>query len=120
MVTNAVPAVLLAQGGGHGHLLTVGVSIGPTVLRIALLVAIPVVAGFALLRGFLAEPDRRSLARVVMAAGVVATLELLLSGGLNPGAAGTAAARAARRTPLPRALPRRAVPACRSPDSRRD
>ncbi|MFC4857002.1 DUF6239 family natural product biosynthesis protein [Actinophytocola glycyrrhizae] len=78
-----MPVVLLAQGGGHSHTLSVGVSIGPTVLRIALLAAIPVIAGFALLRGFLAEPGRRSLAGVIMAAGVVATLELLLSGGLN-------------------------------------
>lgn len=78
-----VPAVLLAQGGGHGHVLTVGVSIGPLVLRVALLAAIPVVAGFALLRGFLAEPDRRALAAVIGCAGGAAVLELLLSGGLN-------------------------------------
>ncbi|MFI7677468.1 DUF6239 family natural product biosynthesis protein [Actinophytocola sp. NPDC049390] len=78
-----VPATLMAQGGGHDHVLTVGVSIGPLVLRIALLAAVPVVAGFALLRGFLAEPDRRALAAVIGFAGGAAVLELLLSGGLN-------------------------------------
>jgi hypothetical protein len=78
-----VPAALLAQGGGHGHVLTVGVSIGPLVLRVALLAAIPVVAGYALLRGFLTEPDRRALAAVIGSAGGAAVLELLLSGGLN-------------------------------------
>ncbi len=78
-----MPATLLAQGGGHDHVLTVGVSIGPLVLRIALLAAVPVVAGFALLRGFLAEPDRGALAAVIGFAGGAAVLELLLSGGLN-------------------------------------
>lgn len=83
MTGSVVPAVLLAQGGGHNHVLTVGVNIGPLVLRIALLVAIPVVAGFALLRGFLAEPDRRGIAAVVACAGGAVVLELMLSGGLN-------------------------------------
>jgi hypothetical protein len=82
-LTATTPVVLLAQGGGHGHELTVGVSVGPTFLRVALLVAVPAVAAFAVLRGFLAEPGRRSLAAVVATAGVAATLELLLSGGLN-------------------------------------
>jgi hypothetical protein len=77
-----VPVVLLTQGGGHDHVLTVGVSIGPTVLRIALLAAIPVVAAFALLRGFLAEPDRRTLTAVLGTAGGAAVIVLLLSGGL--------------------------------------
>lgn len=78
-----VPAVLLAQDGGHDHVLTVGVSIGPLVLRVALLAAVPVVAGFALMRGFLTEPDRRALAAVIGFAGGAAVLELMLSGGLN-------------------------------------
>jgi hypothetical protein len=77
----AVPAVL-AQGG-HDHVLSVGVSIGPLVLRVVLLAAIPAVAGFALLRGFLAEPGRWAVAAVVGVAGGAAVLELLLSGGLN-------------------------------------
>lgn len=80
---SVVPAVLLAQGGGHDHVLDVGVNIGPVGLRIALLVAIPAVAGFALLRGFLAEPGRRGLAAVVACAGGGVVLELMLSGGLN-------------------------------------
>lgn len=83
MPAPAVPAVLLTQGGGHDHVLTIGVNIGPLVLRVALLAAIPVVAGFALMRGFLAEPDRRQLAAVVATAGGAAVLELMLSGGLN-------------------------------------
>jgi hypothetical protein len=72
----------LAQGG-HDHVLSVGVSIGPLVLRVVLLAAIPAVAGFALLRGFLAEPGRLPVATVVGVAGGAAVLELLLSGGLN-------------------------------------
>lgn len=83
VVEHAVPAVLLAQGGGHDHVLSVGVSIGPLVLRIALLAAVPVVVGFALLRGFLTEPDRRGLAAVVSCACVAVVVELLLSGGLT-------------------------------------
>ena len=74
---------VLTQGGGHGHVLTVGVSIGPVVLRIALLAVVPVVAGFALLRGFLAEPGGRVPAGVIMCASGAVVLELLLSGGLN-------------------------------------
>lgn len=83
MLAGATPVILMAQGGGHDHVLTVGVNIGPIVLRVALLAAIPVVAGFALLRGFLTEPDRRSLTAVVATAGGAAVLELLLSGGLS-------------------------------------
>ena len=83
MVLSATPVVLLAQGGGHDHVLTVGVTIGPTVLRMALLVAVPAVAGFALLRGFLAEPDRRSLTAVLATGAGAAVLELMLSGGLS-------------------------------------
>ncbi|MGH3760478.1 DUF6239 family natural product biosynthesis protein [Actinophytocola sp.] len=73
--------VLLAQG--HDHVLSVGVSIGPMVLRVALLAAVPVVAGFALLRGFLTEPGRPTAVAVTATAGGAAVVELLLSGGLN-------------------------------------
>ncbi|GAA3463679.1 DUF6239 family natural product biosynthesis protein [Saccharothrix longispora] len=78
-----VPAALLAQGGGHDHVLSVGVSIGPLLLRVALLAAVSFVVGFGLARGFLAEPDRRSVAAVVACAGGAAVMVLLLSGGLN-------------------------------------
>ena len=83
MAGHLVPAVLLTQGGGHGHVLSVGVSIGPLVLRVALLLAVPVVAGFVLMRGFLTEPGRRELAAVIGFAGGAAVLELMLSDGLN-------------------------------------
>jgi hypothetical protein len=83
VIADVVPVVLLAQGGGHGHVLTVGVSIGPTVLRVALLASVPVVAAFALLRGFLTEPDRRAHAAVITCAGSAAVLVFMLSGGLN-------------------------------------
>ncbi|OLF11281.1 DUF6239 family natural product biosynthesis protein [Actinophytocola xanthii] len=74
-------ALLLAAGGEHGHL-ELGVSMGPLVLRVALLAAVPVVAGFVLLRGFLAEPSRSTTAGVVGAGCAAATLQLLLAGGL--------------------------------------
>lgn len=83
MAGHVAPAVLSAQGGGHGHVLDVGVSIGPLVLRVALLAVVPAVAGFALLRGFLAEPGRRVPAAVIACACGAAVLELMLSGGLN-------------------------------------
>ena len=73
----AVPALAV---GEHGHL-DVGFSIGPLGLRVALLVAVLAVAGFAMMRGFLAEPDRRTTIAVVTAAIGAAALELLLSGG---------------------------------------
>ena len=83
MSPHTVPAVLLAQGGGHDHVLTVGVNIGPTVLRIVFLVAVPVVAAFGLLRGFLTEPDRRAHAAVISCAGGAVVLSLMLSDGLD-------------------------------------
>jgi hypothetical protein len=67
---------------GHGHL-DLGFSVGPLVLRLILLVAVPVVAAFAVLRGFLGEPSRRTTIAVAMAAATAAAMELLLSGGLN-------------------------------------
>ena len=72
----------LAQGG-HGHHLSIGIDIGPLILRMAVLAGVTTVAGFVLLRGFLAEPDRRTTAAAVGAAGGAATVELLLSGGLR-------------------------------------
>jgi hypothetical protein len=67
--------------GEHGHL-DVGFTIGPLWLRVALLCAVLSTAAFAMLRGFLGEPDRRTTIAVVTAAFSAAALELLLSGGL--------------------------------------
>jgi len=75
-------SLLLAVGGEHGHL-EVGFTIGPLVLRVLLLAAVPVVASFAVLRGFLGEPSRRTTVAVAVAAATAATMELLLSGQVN-------------------------------------
>ena len=66
--------------GEHGHL-DVGFSIGPLGLRVALLAAVLTVAAFAMLRGFLAEPDRRTTIVLLTTATGAVALELLLSGG---------------------------------------
>jgi uncharacterized protein DUF6239 len=81
-MTAAAAAVLL-QPGDHGHLLTVGISIGPLILRVVLLAALPMVAGFALLRGFLPEPDRITATMVASVAAGAVSLELMLAGGLD-------------------------------------
>ena len=70
----------MAQHGGH---LDVGFSIGSLGLRLVLLAAVPVVAAFAVLRGFLGEPSRTTTLGVSIAATTAAAMELLLSGGLN-------------------------------------
>lgn len=72
----------LAQGG-HEHLLSVGFTIGPLVLRAAVLAAMSVVAGHVLLRPFLGGARRRESACGVGAAAVGVSFELLLSGGLG-------------------------------------
>jgi uncharacterized protein DUF6239 len=69
--------------GGHSHVLSVGVSIGPLVLRVALLAAVPAVAGFALLRGFLPEPGRGTTMAVAGIAAGAVVRELMLAGGLD-------------------------------------
>lgn len=81
-MTRAVAVPGPAVGGEHHGHLDIGFSIGPVWLRVALLAAVLAVAGFAVLRGFLAEPDRRTTVAVVTAAGGAAALELLVSGGL--------------------------------------
>jgi hypothetical protein len=73
---------LLMAAGDHGHL-DLGFSIGSLVLRVILLAVVPVVAAFAVLRGFLGEPSRVTTIAVSMAAATAAAMELLLSGGLN-------------------------------------
>jgi hypothetical protein len=73
---------LLMAVGDHGHL-DVGFTIGALALRVALLAVVPVVAAFAVLRGFLGEPSRFTTLAVSMAAATAAAMVLLLSGGLN-------------------------------------
>lgn len=73
---------LLLASGEHGHL-DVGFNIGTLGLRVLLLAAIPVVACFAFLRGFIGEPSRRTVVAVALAAATAATMELLLSGRVN-------------------------------------
>jgi hypothetical protein len=67
--------------GEHNHVLDVGIHIGPLVLRVALLAAVPIVAGFALLRGFLPEPGRTARTAVAGVAAGAVFLELMLAGG---------------------------------------
>ncbi|MGH3860512.1 DUF6239 family natural product biosynthesis protein [Actinokineospora sp.] len=88
MATLAVVAYLLVTGAGpaaaqHEHSLSVPVSLGPLALRIALLYAIPAVAGFALLRGFLDRPDKNTTAFVCGSAALGVILELMLAGRLE-------------------------------------
>jgi hypothetical protein len=69
---------------GHGHdALDLGIGAGSLVLQVALFAAVPVVTGFALLRGFFAEPGRFAAAAVVATAAGTAALQLVLAGGLN-------------------------------------
>ncbi|HET9140811.1 DUF6239 family natural product biosynthesis protein [Actinophytocola sp.] len=68
---------------GHDHVLQVPITIGPLVLRVGLLIAVPLVAGFAMLRGFLPEPGRTVAALVAGSATVAAVLELILADGLD-------------------------------------
>jgi hypothetical protein len=73
---------------GHEHTLTVGINIGPLVLRVALLAAVPVVAAFAMLRSFLPAPSRTTNALVAGTAAVTVLLALMLAGGSDiPGQA---------------------------------
>jgi hypothetical protein len=64
----------------HG---SVGISIGPTALRVLLLAAVMVVAAFTMLRGFTGPPAHRTAVWVWSAASAVVVAELLLSGGLD-------------------------------------
>jgi hypothetical protein len=74
--------LLAALQPGHTHG-SVGITIGPLALRVLLLVAVMVVAAFAMLRGFLGPPEHRTAVGVWSAAAVVVVAELLLSGGLD-------------------------------------
>jgi hypothetical protein len=70
----------LAQG--HDHTLSVGITIGPLVLRVALLAAVPVVAGFAMLRAVVPE-SRRTTATVAGCSAAMVVLTLMLAGGTD-------------------------------------
>jgi hypothetical protein len=72
-----------ATPGGHGHDLSLPVTIGPIALRIVLLSVVPAVAGFALMRAFLPEPGRGTVALVTAGAAVTVLLELMLADGLD-------------------------------------
>jgi hypothetical protein len=71
------------QSGGHQHDLSVPVHIGPLALRILLLLAIPTVAGFALLRPFLPQPDRTTKMLVCVSSATVVLLDLMLAKGID-------------------------------------
>jgi Family of unknown function (DUF6239) len=75
--------VLLIAAQTHDHTLSVPVVVGPVALRVVLLGAVPLVAGFGMLRAFLPEPDRRTLGLVAATAGGLAVLELLLADALD-------------------------------------
>lgn len=79
LVAGAVPAV--AQQ--HGHTLSVPISFGPLALKVALFYAVPAVAGFALLRGFLERPSKYTAAFVCGSAALGVVLELMLAGRLE-------------------------------------
>lgn len=78
LVAGAAPAV--AQ---HEHTLSVPISFGPLALRVVLLYAVPAVAGFALLRGFLERPSKHTAAFVCGSAALGVVVELMLAGKLE-------------------------------------
>jgi hypothetical protein len=72
-----------AASGGHDHVLHVPIVIGPVILRVLLMGAIPSVAGFALMRAFLPEPSRTTVRYVVLSAAIAVLLELMLARALD-------------------------------------
>ncbi|MGW5054321.1 DUF6239 family natural product biosynthesis protein [Actinokineospora sp. NPDC004072] len=78
MVGTAAPAAAQLHGN---HVIDVPFDIGPLALKIAVLVALPAVGGFAMLRGFLGRPERMTSCFVAVCAAVAVSLELLLAGG---------------------------------------
>lgn len=72
----------MAQQGGHNHTIDIPVVLGPMVLKVALLAAVCAVTGFALMRAFLGEPNRRTVAWLTGCAAGAVLLELLLAGPL--------------------------------------
>ncbi|MGQ0841305.1 DUF6239 family natural product biosynthesis protein [Actinokineospora sp.] len=72
-----------AQDGHDGHGISVPINIGPLGLRVALLYAVPAVAGFAVLRGFLPAPSKRTAAFVSASAALAVTVEFMLADSLD-------------------------------------
>ena len=68
---------------GHQHELTVPIDIGPTALRIVVLAAVPAVAAFVLLRPFVPDPGRRTIAVVTVTSALSVILMLMLAGGVD-------------------------------------
>ncbi|MFC7615887.1 DUF6239 family natural product biosynthesis protein [Actinokineospora soli] len=64
-------------------MIDVGVDIGPLALKLALLLSLPAVAGFAMMRGFLGAPGRGTAAFVTVCAAVAVSMELLLASGFT-------------------------------------
>ncbi len=82
LVITGTPAA--AQPGGHDHTMSdVPVVLGPLVLRVALLIAVFGVAGFAMLRAFLGKPGRTTAAVVAVTAATAVLLEYMLGGVLE-------------------------------------
>ncbi len=73
----------LLEAQGHDHVLSVPISTGPMVLRVALLTAVPAVAAFAVLRPFVPAPSRRTSAVVTAASALAVILVLMLAGGID-------------------------------------
>jgi hypothetical protein len=73
----------VAQAAQHDHTLSVPINIGPVILRIGLLVAVPAVAGFAVLRGFWWESSRMTAAAIASCAFIGVLFELMLAGGVD-------------------------------------
>jgi hypothetical protein len=67
----------------HDHDISVPVSIGPLVLRVILLAAVPAVAGFAILRAFLPEPGPTTVTWVAVLAEIAVLLECMLADSLD-------------------------------------
>jgi hypothetical protein len=73
-------AAALQPGHPHGSL---GITVGPMLLRVLLLTAAVTVAAFATLRGFIGPPRHRTAVWMWSAAATVVVVELLLSDGLD-------------------------------------
>lgn len=78
MVLTATPASAQLH---DDHVIEVPITIGPLVLKVAVLLALPAVAGFAMMRGFLGAPGRNTAAFVSVCAAVAVSMELMLATG---------------------------------------